>query len=134
MCQYVPYRKTGNCRTGYESNGGGTYHAVPSNGVWPGYAPALCGTKPRKGGNGWSSYPGQAVECPKCLDAIARAFEAWMRELRQTAADAEVPDLVGPPADHAAAFAAGDTPADAFRVLLDGLDEPTPRQVRNGVY
>jgi len=65
---------------------------------------------------------------------MATTFDAWMRELRQAAADAGVPELVGPPADHAAAFAAGDTPADAFRVLLDGLDEPTPRQMRNGVY
>lgn len=65
---------------------------------------------------------------------MATTFDAWMRELQHIASDAGVSELVGPPEDHAAAYHGGETPADAFRELLDGLDEPTPRQLRNGVY
>lgn len=64
----IPLRKTGRCASGAERDGGTIYHGVMKGGhPW---AKALCGAVPGRRGNGWGTYPGDKVTCPKCLKKI----------------------------------------------------------------
>ena len=60
-------RMTGRCANGAERDGGTRYHAVFD---WR----ALCGAKPGRLSD-WSSYPGEAVTCPRCLNRLKKHKE-----------------------------------------------------------
>lgn len=53
---------TGRLANGAEGGKGSRYHSVPGGGQ-----KARCGAAPGRRSAGWSSYPGDAVTCPKCL-------------------------------------------------------------------
>lgn len=83
---YLPLRMTGRCRNGFERDGGRLYHAVqadlPATPQDPvhldGWRAALCGATPGRRGNGWSTYEGDTVTCPRCLsrlDAVPQGSE-----------------------------------------------------------
>lgn len=59
---YVPLTLAGSCRSGSD-NTGRIVHAVEGGHAWS----ALCGKQPRGRSAGWSSWPSEAVTCPKCL-------------------------------------------------------------------
>jgi len=69
-----------------ERDGGTLYHAVNINeDDYPSWKTALCGAKPGRTGNGWSSYTGEKVTCPRCnkrlkISYIARDFDALEAE------------------------------------------------------
>jgi len=56
---------TGRCINGAERDGGKLWHAVNED-DYPSWKTALCGAKPGERGNGWSSYPGEKITCPRC--------------------------------------------------------------------
>jgi len=60
------WRLAGRCSNGFERDGGARFHAVPADDRGVAYV-ALCGAKPGRRSAGWSSYPGEAVTCPRCL-------------------------------------------------------------------
>jgi hypothetical protein len=60
-------RKAGPLQSYAENAGGTTWHAVEEGLAVKG-GPALCRDLP---GVGWSSYPGNAVTCPKCKSALS---------------------------------------------------------------
>ena len=68
---------TGMCRTDTD-NKGIRYHAVET-GEYPDafntWTKALCGYKPGKRSNGWSSYIHSEVTCPKCLKKLEKLQE-----------------------------------------------------------
>jgi hypothetical protein len=60
--QFIPLKKAGGLRNGYERGRGSVYHAVPATHYDT--TKALCGASPRIM---WASRPGDAVTCPRCL-------------------------------------------------------------------
>jgi hypothetical protein len=58
-------RLAGRCANGAERDSGSKYHAVRGN-------VALCGAKPGPRSAGWSTYPGEAVTCPRCLTKLEK--------------------------------------------------------------
>lgn len=57
--------KTGRRANGFESDRGSLNHAVPENSYH-----ALCGAEPGRRAD-WSSYSGDRVTCPKCINKLA---------------------------------------------------------------
>ena len=66
---YSILRKTGRRASGGEADKGPVYHAVPGNAFR-----ALCGTEPGDRSD-WSTYPGEAVTCPRCRKKLAHAAQ-----------------------------------------------------------
>jgi hypothetical protein len=64
MIEIDIYRLTGSRSNGAESDGGRLYHALPKHTYT-----ALCGRKPGPRSD-WSSYPGQAVTCKRCVSRL----------------------------------------------------------------
>src|SRR5690348_7907481 len=60
-------RMAGRCFNGAERDKGALWHAVPGDGGW---SKALCGARPGDRGNGWATYPGDQVTCPRCLNRL----------------------------------------------------------------
>ena len=71
-CSAPKYRytySTGRCANGAQSDQGHLYHAIPlpaDGSPASDWAPALCGFKPGRRSNGWSSYEAEAPTCAKC--------------------------------------------------------------------
>jgi len=80
MKKYIPLRMTGRCRTGMERDGGTLYHAVNINEDYPSWKTALCGAKPGRTGNGWSSSTGEKITCSRCNKRLEKGIHHVVRE------------------------------------------------------
>jgi hypothetical protein len=72
MTDYLPLKMSGRCASGAERDKGQRFHAVA---LGHGWTRAVCGAAPGDRGNGWATYPGNAVTCPRCLAKLAKQEE-----------------------------------------------------------